>query len=230
MDGLKNLADYVIFDTPPVLAVTDATVLAARTDGTIIVAEPGKTRSSAMQESARLLQQANARIAGVVLNRAKGDRSGYYYYRREEVERNVEVEADVVRKPAAQPATSSSITPRPIDPAEQLQPKTPEPVRVAPSDVPSRPAASWTAHNGNGHSNGNGHTEANGHGPSDGNGHSSSTGGNGQYVPARVPEPALAGSDHFDETLQSLLSRMGDTMGMIRSLKPDSESEPPGGL
>jgi hypothetical protein len=222
MDGLKNLADYVIFDTPPVLAVTDATVLAARTDGTIIVAEPGKTRSSAMRESARLLQQANARIAGVVLNRAKSDRSGNYYYRREEVERNVEVEADVVRKPAAQPATSSSITPQPVDPAEELLPRAPEPVRVSPTDVPSRPVASWTAAAGsphtNGHSNGNGHSESNGH-----------ANGNGQYVPARVPEPALAG-DHFDETLQSLLSRMGDTMGMIRSLKPDSESEPPGGL
>ena len=65
-----------------------------------------------------------------------------------------------------------------------------------------------------GHSSGNGH----------GNGH-----GNGQYVPARVPEPVLAG-DHFEETMESLISRMGDTMGLIRSLKPDSKNEPPGGL
>ncbi len=214
MDSLKNLADYVIFDTPPVLAVTDATVLAARTDGTIFVAEAGKTRSSALRESARLLQQANVRIAGVVLNRAKGDRAGYYHYSREEIKDGVEVEADVVRKPSVQPATSRSITPQPVEPADDVRPAAVGPQRVVPSQVPSRltPAAS----NGNGHSNGNGYSNGNGN-------------GNGHYVPARVPEPVLAG-DHFEETMAGLLSRMGDTMGMIRSLKPDGKNEPPGGL
>jgi receptor protein-tyrosine kinase len=226
MEGLRNLADYVIFDTPPVLAVTDATVLAARTDGTIFVAEAGKTRSSTLRESARLLTQANARIAGVVLNRAKGDRAGYYYYRRDETEASVEVEADTIRKAVVQPATSTSITPRAIEPAEQVRPADVEP-RVSPAEVPpTAAAASWTNGktngNGNGHSNGNGHANGNGNG----NGHGN---GNGQYVPARVPEPVLAG-DHFEETMESLISRMGDTMGLIRSLKPDSKNEPPGGL
>jgi capsular exopolysaccharide synthesis family protein len=206
MEGLKNMADYVIFDTPPVLAVTDATVLAARTDGTIFVAEAGKTRSSALRESARLVQQANARIAGVVLNRAKGDRAGYYYYRREEVEQGVEVEADVVRKPAVQPATSRSITPQPVEPAEEVRPGNVAPQQFDPTSALAKTPVGANGHNG--HANGN---------------------GNGSYVPARVPEPALAG-DPFEETMESLLSRMGDTMGMIRSLKPDSKNEPPGGL
>jgi hypothetical protein len=213
MEGLKNMADYVIFDTPPVLAVTDATVLAARTDGTIFVAEAGKTRSSALRESARLVQQANARIAGVVLNRAKGDRAGYYYYRREEIEQGVEVEADVIRKPAVQPATSRSITPQPVEPAEEVRPG-----NAAPQQFDRTPVPAETPVATNGHTNGNGHANGNG------NGH-----GNGSYVPARVPEPVLAG-DPFEETMESLLSRMGDTMGMIRSLKPDSKNEPPGGL
>ena len=225
MEGLKNMADYVIFDTPPVLAVTDATVLAARTDGTIFVAEAGKTRSSALRESTRLLEQANARIAGVVLNRSKGDRAGYYYYRREEMEQNVEVEADIVRKPSVQPATSRSITPQAVEPAEQERPAAP---RVSPSQVPAHSAeasSSWSVPaNGNGHSNGNGIGHSNGNG--NGNGHAN---GSGNVTSYPAPEPVLAG-DHFNETMESLLSRMGDTMGMIRSLKPDSKNEPPGGL
>ncbi len=91
IEGLRGLADYVIFDTPPILAVTDAVVLSARTDGTILVAEVGRTRSEALRQAVQALTQANARIAGAVLNKAKADASGYYY-REKEIEVPVEVE------------------------------------------------------------------------------------------------------------------------------------------
>jgi capsular exopolysaccharide synthesis family protein len=81
IDKLRNLADYVIFDTPPVLAVTDAIVLAARTDGTIVVTESGKTRREALRQTARTLSQANTRIIGVVLNKTRGKHGADYYYR-----------------------------------------------------------------------------------------------------------------------------------------------------
>ena len=86
IDQLKSMADYVIFDTPPTLAVTDAVILAARTDGTIIVTSAGKTRTEQLRETIRLMRQANARMIGVVLNRAAGAHAPYYYKRGEKPE------------------------------------------------------------------------------------------------------------------------------------------------
>ena len=86
IDQLRGMADYVIFDTPPILAVTDAVILAARTDGTIIVTAAGKTRTEQLRETVRLLRQANARMIGVVLNRAAGAHAPYYYKRGEKPE------------------------------------------------------------------------------------------------------------------------------------------------
>jgi hypothetical protein len=86
IDMLKGMADYVIFDTPPTLAVTDAVILAARTDGTIIVTAAGKTRTEQLRETIRLMRQANARMIGVVLNRAAGAHAPYYYKRGEKPE------------------------------------------------------------------------------------------------------------------------------------------------
>jgi receptor protein-tyrosine kinase len=78
--ALRQLADYVIFDTPPILAVTDAIILAARADGTILVAQADKTRSEAFAMAVRSLQQANTRVLGAVINRAHVKYAGYYYY------------------------------------------------------------------------------------------------------------------------------------------------------
>ena len=86
IDQLKSMADYVIFDTPPTLAVTDAVILAARTDGTIIVTAAGKTRTEQLRETIRLMRQANARMIGIVLNRAAGAHAPYYYKRGEKPE------------------------------------------------------------------------------------------------------------------------------------------------
>lgn len=86
IDMLKSMADYVIFDTPPILAVTDAVILAARTDGTIIVTAAGKTRTEQLRETIRLMRQANARMIGIVLNRAAGAHAPYYYKRGEKPE------------------------------------------------------------------------------------------------------------------------------------------------
>jgi non-specific protein-tyrosine kinase len=83
IQSLRQMADYVIFDTPPILAVTDAIVLAARTDGTILVTEAGGTRTEALRQAARTLKQANARVLGVVLNKGKTSLQSDYYYREE---------------------------------------------------------------------------------------------------------------------------------------------------
>jgi capsular exopolysaccharide synthesis family protein len=78
---LRDLADYVIFDTPPVLAVTDAAVLATRVDGSILVLKAGKARRDAAKKAKRTLEELSGRFLGVVVNNVKADResqSGYY--------------------------------------------------------------------------------------------------------------------------------------------------------
>ena len=74
--------DYVLVDSPPVLAVTDAAVLSTKMDGTIVVVESGKTETGHAMEALRNLQNVDAKIIGVILNKVKADGSrkyGYYY-------------------------------------------------------------------------------------------------------------------------------------------------------
>ncbi len=80
MDALAEMADYVIFDSPPILAVTDASILAAKTDGVILVMEMARTRSQTLRRTRQALDQAGARVLGAVLNKARSNRRGYYYY------------------------------------------------------------------------------------------------------------------------------------------------------
>jgi protein-tyrosine kinase len=72
--------DLVIFDTPPVLAVTDAQILANKCDGTVLVVSSGKTEIEAAVKAKELLLSANAKLLGVVLNRKKQQQGQYYYY------------------------------------------------------------------------------------------------------------------------------------------------------
>ncbi|WP_225435214.1 CpsD/CapB family tyrosine-protein kinase [Bacillus aerolatus] len=72
--------DIVIFDTPPILAVTDAQVLANQCDGSVLVVNSGKTEIDAALKAKELLQSVNAKPLGVVLNNRKQSDSNYYYY------------------------------------------------------------------------------------------------------------------------------------------------------
>jgi non-specific protein-tyrosine kinase len=85
---MKEKAGLIILDTPPTLAVTDASVLAPIVDGVLLVIEPGKTRAGTARQAVEQLRRVNARLLGVVLNnldlRRAGYRyrySGYHYYR-----------------------------------------------------------------------------------------------------------------------------------------------------
>lgn len=76
---LRDEADMVLFDTPPVIAVTDAAVLATRLDGVLLVLQAGKTRRDRAREARRLLEKVKANIVGVILNNARQE-AGYGYY------------------------------------------------------------------------------------------------------------------------------------------------------
>jgi capsular exopolysaccharide synthesis family protein len=77
---LSELADVIIYDSPPALTVTDAVVLSNRVDGVVLVVEAGRTRRDAAQRAIASLQQAGANLLGGLLNRVSSKRGGYYYY------------------------------------------------------------------------------------------------------------------------------------------------------
>jgi capsular exopolysaccharide synthesis family protein len=78
---LEDEADIVVVDTPPSLVVADANVLAARTDGVLMVVNTGETRRVVVQQAVEGLRQVGANVVGAVLNMVdvRGGRNYYYY-------------------------------------------------------------------------------------------------------------------------------------------------------
>ena len=77
---LSSQFDSVIVDTPPVLAVTDALVLATRVDGVLLVVKPSKSKRAALKLAIEQLQHVKANLLGIIVNDVKASRSRYYYY------------------------------------------------------------------------------------------------------------------------------------------------------
>jgi len=77
---MKEQFDMIIFDTPPILAVADAQILANQVDGTILVVSSGKTEKDAALKSKELLSNAQGKLLGAVLNNRKVEEGNYYYY------------------------------------------------------------------------------------------------------------------------------------------------------
>lgn len=76
----RETYDIVIFDTPPVLAVTDATILSNYVDGSILVVRSKKTEFEAAQKAIEALESVNAKVLGTVLNDREKKEANYYYY------------------------------------------------------------------------------------------------------------------------------------------------------
>ena len=72
--------EHIIIDSPPVLAVTDATIMAGLVDGVVLIAESGRTHRAGLMRTRAILESAGARILGVVLNKLDLRRDGYYGY------------------------------------------------------------------------------------------------------------------------------------------------------
>jgi capsular exopolysaccharide synthesis family protein len=79
LTDLSELVDVVIYDCPPILAVTDAAVLSNRVDGVVLVIKAGQTRRDAARHAVANLQQAGANLLGGVLNQVSRKGLGYYY-------------------------------------------------------------------------------------------------------------------------------------------------------
>jgi Mrp family chromosome partitioning ATPase len=79
LDSLRDHFDWVIVDTPPVMAVSDAALIAHNATGVVYVVGAEMTSRFAAQSGLEQLQSARAHLVGAVLNRVDLERDAYYY-------------------------------------------------------------------------------------------------------------------------------------------------------
>jgi len=82
----KDQFDVVLFDSPPLIAMADSSILANELDATLLVLEAGRTKRQVANQAKEMLQRLNSNIHGVILNNVDyskryGYYSYYYYYR-----------------------------------------------------------------------------------------------------------------------------------------------------
>lgn len=77
LDNVKDKYDYVIIDTPPINVVSDAVVLAPKTEGIVMLVQDRKTTHEQFKKAVSSLSFANVRLLGAVLN-SSSDRSAKY--------------------------------------------------------------------------------------------------------------------------------------------------------
>lgn len=78
---LADQADLVLFDSPPAIAVSDASVLATKVDGVLLVLSAGQTKRDHARRAKEALEKVHARLVGAVLTNAPPDATLQGYYR-----------------------------------------------------------------------------------------------------------------------------------------------------
>ena len=81
LERLLMDADIILLDAPPIMAATDAAILATKVDGVLIVVSAGETKRDQAQRSVERLRKVNSNIVGCVINNVPLDSSltgGYY--------------------------------------------------------------------------------------------------------------------------------------------------------
>lgn len=78
LDQLPLLADIILLDTPPVLAVPDTAILGSMARGAVIVASEGKTDRGDLERTMRRLETTHCRVLGVALNRVRRSSTDTY--------------------------------------------------------------------------------------------------------------------------------------------------------
>jgi non-specific protein-tyrosine kinase len=127
--------EVVIFDTPSLLGLSDATILASKVDGAIVVVDITNARKGDLTQAKELLEQAGARVLGSVINKQhQGDRGVPYkrvsysqdaYMANQSGYTNSPTPvASSIAKPAALPITPQPATPVMPKPAAPITPVT----------------------------------------------------------------------------------------------------------
>lgn len=76
---VRQRYDYIIIDTPPLLPVTDAAVVASQADGVVLIVHAGKTKKPQFKGCRAAVESVNGVVLGVVLNKIPAQSDGYNY-------------------------------------------------------------------------------------------------------------------------------------------------------
>jgi capsular exopolysaccharide synthesis family protein len=131
LDEVRPHYDFIIIDTPALLPVTDAAVVAARSDGVILLVQYGRTAEEQVVAALNVLEAVKAPLLGVVLTRTPAPRHAGIRRSRSYPEPDL-----VPRQPALLPGPEQG--PRPAGPEQGPRPVAPEPATVSIADVNGR--------------------------------------------------------------------------------------------
>jgi capsular exopolysaccharide synthesis family protein len=80
MQEIRDLANIIIIDTPPINIAVDPVLLSPLVDGIVLLVCAGETDKNEVTFAKRLLEAARGKIIGCILNKAGAESRGYYYY------------------------------------------------------------------------------------------------------------------------------------------------------
>jgi Mrp family chromosome partitioning ATPase len=78
--NLKARYDYVFFDAPPLMGISDASILASEVDGVMLIVQYRKYPRVISERAKRMVENVGGNLLGVVLNNINIMRDDYYYY------------------------------------------------------------------------------------------------------------------------------------------------------
>ncbi len=81
IEEVEGMYDFVLFDTPPLIAVSDPKILAPRIKNVLVVIRSGKTNYHIIRDARERLEKVDARLIGAVLNGVETKKGYGYYYR-----------------------------------------------------------------------------------------------------------------------------------------------------
>jgi Mrp family chromosome partitioning ATPase len=80
IEEVKRRYDFVFFDSPPIMGVSDASILASEVDMAILVVQYRKYPQQMTLRAKQMVEKVGGRLLGVVLNNINISQDSYYYY------------------------------------------------------------------------------------------------------------------------------------------------------
>lgn len=80
LEALREHYDIILLDCPPILGMSDTSILTKYSDANILVVSSGKTQVDMIEKAKKAFETANSKINGVIINRANTKGSSYYSY------------------------------------------------------------------------------------------------------------------------------------------------------
>ena len=80
LEAVENVFDYIILDTPPVCTVTDASILAKKASGVVLVVRQGVATFESVDSALTQLRMSGANVLGTVITGTTTDKKAYKKY------------------------------------------------------------------------------------------------------------------------------------------------------